>query len=85
MGVKAIIISGWAVNDGAAKVFSENFYERMFQGYNFGNAVQMARLECYQKFRTSNTWGAYQCYGNQFYKFKPKKHDFKLVLNKIFY
>lgn len=72
MGVKAIIISGWAVNDGAAKVFSETFYERMFQGYNFGNAVQMARLECYQKYHTSNTWGAYQCYGNQFYKFKDR-------------
>ncbi|WP_372756201.1 CHAT domain-containing protein [Mariniflexile sp.] len=72
MGVKAIIISGWAVNDGAAKVFSETFYERMFQGYNFGNAVQMARLECYQKYRNSNTWGAYQCYGNQFYKFRDR-------------
>ncbi|MBP0904347.1 CHAT domain-containing protein [Mariniflexile gromovii] len=72
MGVKAIIISGWAVNDGAAKVFSETFYERMFQGYNFGTAVQMARFECYQKYRSSNTWGAYQCYGNQFYKFKNR-------------
>lgn len=70
MGVKAIIISGWAVNDGAAKVFSETFYENMFKGYAFGVAVQKARLACFQKYRSSNTWGAYQCYGNQFYKFQ---------------
>ncbi len=73
MGVKAIIISGWAVNDNAAKVFSETFYEKMFQGYDFGNAVQLARFECYQKHKSSNTWGAYQCYGNQFYKFKSRR------------
>lgn len=72
MGVKAIIISGWAVNDGAAKVFSETFYENMFKGYAFGEAVQKARLACFQKYRNSNTWGAYQCYGNQFYKFKNR-------------
>ena len=73
MGVKAIVISGWAVDDSAAKVFSEIFYERMLQGYDFGSAVQFARLECYQQHKHSNTWGAYQCYGNQFYKFNDRQ------------
>ncbi|WP_282124459.1 CHAT domain-containing protein [Algibacter mikhailovii] len=72
MGVKAIVISGWAVDDGAAKVFAETFYERMFQGYIFGDAVQLARRDCHRKFPNTNTWGAYQCYGNQFYKFKSR-------------
>ncbi|MDN3665678.1 CHAT domain-containing protein [Algibacter miyuki] len=72
MGVKAIIISGWAVNDGAAKVFAETFYGKMFQGYDFGSAVKQARLACFQKYPSSNTWGAYQCYGNQFYMFKNR-------------
>jgi len=78
MGVKAIVIAGWAVDDAAAKVFSETFYERMLQGYDFGSAVQFARFECYQQHKHSNTWGAYQCYGNQFYKFNDRQ---KLDLN----
>jgi len=73
MGVKAIVIAGWAVDDNAAKVFSETFYERMLQGYDFGSAVQKARFECHQQFQHSNTWGAYQCYGNQFYKFNSRQ------------
>jgi len=72
MGVKAIIISGWAVDDSAAKAFAETFYKRMLQGYDFGNSVQFARFECFQKYPSTNTWGAYQCYGNQFYKFKNR-------------
>ena len=72
MGVKAIIISGWAVDDAAAKTFSETFYKRMLQGYNFGTSVQMARRDSFQNHRGTNTWGAYQCYGNQFYKFDSR-------------
>lgn len=70
MGVKAIVISGWAVDDGAAKTFSDTFYEKMFEGYRFGQAVQVARMACYQNHGSTNTWGAYQCYGSQFYQFK---------------
>ena len=73
MGVKAIVISGWAVDDSAAKVFSETFYERMLQGYDFGSAVQSARFKCHQQHQHTNTWGAYQCYGNQFYKFNNRQ------------
>lgn len=73
MGVKAIVIAGWAVDDSAAKVFSETFYERMLQGYDFGSAVQFARFESYQQHPHTNTWGAYQCYGNQFYKFNDRQ------------
>ena len=73
MGVKAIVIAGWAVDDAAAMTFSQTFYERMLQGYDFGSAVQAARFQCYQQFQHTNTWGAYQCYGNQFYKFNDRK------------
>lgn len=73
MGVKAIVISGWAVDDAAAKVFSETFYNRMLQGYDFGSAVQSARFNCHQEHKHTNTWGAYQCYGNQFYKFNNRQ------------
>ncbi len=72
MGVKAIVITGWAVDDSAAKVFAETFYSQMLKGVSFGSAVQAARLSCYQTHKHSNTWGAYQCYGNQFYKFTSR-------------
>ena len=84
MGVKAIIISGWAVDDLAAKTFSETFYENMFLGYDFGKSIKKARLKCFQMYPHTNTWGAYQCYGNQFYKFnsrkKSKKDDLEYVV-----
>nr|WP_321228051.1 CHAT domain-containing protein [uncultured Psychroserpens sp.] len=77
MGVKAIVISGWAVDDNAARTFSEVFYEKMFDGYDFGTSVQKARLACYQNHQKSSTWGAYQCYGNQFYRFNNRKNSMK--------
>ncbi|WP_452226195.1 CHAT domain-containing protein [Lacinutrix cladophorae] len=84
MGVKAIVISGWAVNDAAAKTFSEVFYKNMLDGDMFGSAVQKARLACYQNHSNTNTWGAYQCYGNQFYRFftrgSNKKEEFEYVI-----
>lgn len=83
MGVKAIIISGWAVDDAAAKDFSETFYKNMLLGYNFGVSVQKARLICFQNHRTSNTWGAYQCYGNQFYTFNNRKHSKEDLLDYV--
>ena len=89
MGVKAIIISGWAVDDAAAKTFSETFYNKMFEGHDFGTAVQKARLNCYQSHRASNTWGAYQCYGNQFYRLntrvKPAGNDLEYVISSQVY
>ncbi len=89
MGVKAIIVTGWAVDDAAAETFSEEFYSRMLSGYEFGEAVQMARKKCYQNHRHTNTWGAYQCYGNQHYKFfehvRQKEEVFDYVLSSQVY
>lgn len=75
MGVKAIIITGWAVDDAAAQTFAETFYTHMMEGYDFGNSVQRARLATHQNHRKTNTWGAYQCYGNPFYKFNSRKRS----------
>ncbi|GGG12142.1 hypothetical protein GCM10011344_11030 [Dokdonia pacifica] len=83
MGVKAIIISGWAVDDAAAEDFSETFYKNMLDGYNFGTSVQKARLSCFQNHRSTNTWGAYQCYGNQFYTFSNRKYSKEDLLDYV--
>jgi tetratricopeptide (TPR) repeat protein len=67
-GVKAVVVAGWAVSDDGALDFTEQFYTAMFAGYNFGDAILKARKFIYEKYPGNNTWGAYQCYGDPFYK-----------------
>jgi hypothetical protein len=83
-GVKAVIAAGWAVDDSAALDFTQNFYENMFAGNNFGDSILKARQYIYQKYGNSNnTWGAYQCYGDPFYKFDPETKNKKTTFNFI--
>ncbi len=69
-GVKVVIAAGWAVDDAAALEFANIFYQRMFDGYEFGKAVLEARKVIFEKYPYTNTWGAFQCYGDPFYKLK---------------
>jgi CHAT domain-containing protein len=64
MGVKAVVASGWAVGDAAAREFATRFYDAMLSGAKFGEAVLRARAAVFRAFPENNTWGAYQCYGN---------------------
>lgn len=64
MGVRAVIAAGWRVLDGAAELFAITFYEAFLNGITFGEAVLAARRATYERFPHSNTWGAYQCYGD---------------------
>jgi CHAT domain-containing protein/pimeloyl-ACP methyl ester carboxylesterase len=69
MGVKAVVAAGWAVDDSAALTFAEVFYDHLLKGSTFGESVKAAREETYElhKDRT-NTWAAYQCYGDPAYR-----------------
>lgn len=78
-GVKAVIAAGWAVDDSAAHEFTKTFYNKMFEGYNFGDAVQEARNIVFRKYDYTNTWGAYQCYGDQYYRFNLSKSNVSSV------
>ncbi len=69
-GVRCVIAAGWAVDDLAALEFARVFYTRMFEGNNFGEAIREARRVVFEKYGHTNTWGAYQCYGDPFYKFE---------------
>jgi CHAT domain-containing protein/pimeloyl-ACP methyl ester carboxylesterase len=71
IGVKAVVVAGWAVDDAAALLFAQVFYSLMVNGSTFGEAVLAARRTVYEQTRDrSNTWGAYQCYGDPFYKLR---------------
>jgi pimeloyl-ACP methyl ester carboxylesterase len=69
MGCKAVIAAGWAVNDRAAATFARTFYEAMLKGIRFGQSVRMARAETFRCHPDSNTWGAYQAYGDERHRF----------------
>jgi CHAT domain-containing protein len=83
-GVKVVIAAGWAVDDSAALYFTGIFYHAMLGGYNFGDAVKEARAKTFAKYPNTNTWGAYQCYGDPFFKLteykKSKGYTYKYLI-----
>ncbi len=70
MGVRAVVAAGWAVRDDAALLFAKVFYGEMLERATFGRALQAARSKTFSQFPDSNTWGAYQAYGDP---------DFRLI------
>lgn len=65
MGAKAVVAAGWQVNDADGLRFAEALYTALLRdGADFGSAVRDARAAIYQPGGGSNTWGAYQCYGD---------------------
>ncbi len=72
MGVRAVVAAGWAVKDQAAQTFAETFYRHMTRGRRFGEAVRLAREQTWREHRYSNTWGAYQCYGDPDFRLKTE-------------
>jgi CHAT domain-containing protein len=75
MGVKAVVACGWAVNDRAALQFAESFYTAMLSGTPFGKAVFAARKATYKASPESNTWGAYQAYGDPAFELQEPAPD----------
>ena len=70
-GVKAVVVAGWEVDDQAAAAFADRLYRCLLDAEPFGDAVRKARTAAFDVTgETSNTWGAYQCYGDP---------DFQLV------
>ena len=77
LGVRAVVVAGWAVNDVAAQVFAEALYRSMLEeSADFGSAVDKARIAARTEVPSSQTWGAYQCYGDAGFRLlgtRPKK------------
>ena len=64
IGVRCVIAAGWAVDDVPAKVFATTFYREVLAGRPFIHAVATAREAAWNEDRSSQTWAAYQAYGD---------------------
>ncbi|HJW11260.1 MAG TPA: CHAT domain-containing protein, partial [Albitalea sp.] len=65
IGVRAVVVAGWAVEDDAARLFAETFYDKLLaDNLCFGDAVFKARCVTWQRYPAGITWGAYQAYGD---------------------
>ncbi|MCK6424447.1 MAG: CHAT domain-containing protein [Burkholderiaceae bacterium] len=65
IGVRCVVVAGWAVNDQGAQAFGETFYRSLLQeGRPFGDAVFAAREAVWRRDRQDITWGAFQAYGD---------------------
>ncbi len=73
IGVRAVIVAGWAVEDAPASLFASTFYETLLgENLSFGEAVFRARCAAWAQYPTSITWGAYQAYGDPGWRIDPK-------------
>ena len=73
IGVRCVVVAGWAVDDQQAKLFGETFYQRlMLQRQPFGEAVHAAREALWKSKPEDITWGAYQAYGDPGWRAEPR-------------
>lgn len=71
IGVRCVIVAGWAIEDQPARAFATTFYGEIFGGRRFIDAVGAARAAAYNDKPNCNTWAAYQCYGDPDWSWKP--------------
>jgi hypothetical protein len=71
IGVKAVVVAGWQVDDQVASQFASVFYRLLLGGELYGEAVKAARVACYERGDgRDNTWAAYQCYGDPAFRLR---------------
>ena len=75
IGVRCVIAAGWAVDDEPAALFAQTFYRQMLAGQPFVDAVAVAREAAWRADRQSNTWAAYQCYGDPHWVYRRSDSD----------
>jgi tetratricopeptide (TPR) repeat protein len=73
LGVRAVVVAGWAVEDGPAVRFAHALYSELLQGWELGDAVRHARAAAHRYDPDSLTWGAYQCYGDPGFRLAERR------------
>ena len=65
IGVRCVVVAGWAVDDRTAGLFATAFYEHLLQHrHAFDDAVFEARQAAWTSAPADITWGAFQAYGD---------------------
>ena len=73
IGVRCVVVAGWAVDDEQAQLFGETFYRSLLQQRQpFGDAVFQARRAAWEKRPDDITWGAFQAYGDPAWRAEPR-------------
>lgn len=73
IGVRCVVVAGWAVNDESARRFGQTFYEELLlRRHAFGDAVFAARMATWEANRSDITWGAFQAYGDPGWIAEPR-------------
>jgi hypothetical protein len=75
IGVRCVVVTGWAVDDAVAETFADAFYETLLLGQRFIDAVGAARMAAWKKDQGGSTWGAYQCYGDPDWRLRRRGID----------
>lgn len=75
IGVRCVVAAGWAVNDEAAETFATAFYVALLNGSRFIEAVGIARTAAWNAYPDSNTWAAYQCYGDPDWRWRSMRQN----------
>ena len=76
IGGRCVIVSGWAIEDNAALVFAQAFYQQLLERrLAFGDAVFEARKTTFSEHGKDLTWGAFQAYGDPGWMAGPRAPD----------
>jgi len=82
-GVRAVVAAGWPVRDDAALCFAQAFYKQLLENHSFGQALAEARRQTWSRFPESNTWGAYQAYGDPDFCLDPTSRVYSAVSDEV--
>lgn len=65
IGVRVVVVAGWAVDDLAAQKFATTLYAELLAGRTLIDSLRSARRDTFRACRAEDvTWGAYQVYGS---------------------
>jgi tetratricopeptide (TPR) repeat protein len=73
IGVRCVIVAGWAVDDEAAKTFALTFYDEILGGRRFIDATAKARAKT--RAMGGTTWAAFQCWGDPEWRYQAQTSD----------
>lgn len=72
-GIRVAVAAGWAVDDNAASLFATTFYSALLNGQHLGKSTLSARKLVHQEYPHTNTWGAYQVYGEPAFQLERRE------------